>query len=121
MLKLLKVTDILKLHEYKFYVKFKNNKLPHYLQNLPLNGNINAHSHTTRTQNNIGQMKHMHEYARKCIRYKVLMTINNTPAEIVNKVYTHSLQGFAGYIKTKILQEYQETCTIADWYICSRN
>ncbi len=54
MIKLLKLNDILKLQEYKFYFKFKNNKLPHYLQNLPLNGNINAHSHTTRTQNNIG-------------------------------------------------------------------
>ncbi len=75
-------------------------KLPHYLQNLPLN----AHSHDTRTQNNIGQMKPIHEYARKCIRYKVPITINNAPAEIVNKVYTHSLHGFVGYIKTKILQ-----------------
>ncbi len=46
-LKLLKLNDILKLQEYKFYFKFKNNKLPHYLQNLPLNGYINAHSHTT--------------------------------------------------------------------------
>ncbi len=86
-----------------------------------MNGNINAHSQATRTQNNIGQMKPIHEYARKCIRYKVPMTINNAPAEIVNKVCTHSLQGFAGYIKAKILQLYQETCTIADYYICSRN
>ncbi len=85
----------LKLQEYKFYFKYKNNKLTHYLQNLPLNGNINPHSHAIRTQNNIGQMKPIHEYARKCTRYKVLMTINNAPAEIVNNVYTHGLQGFA--------------------------
>ncbi len=74
-----------------------------YLQNLPLNGNINAHSHATQTHNNIGQMRPIHEYARKCIRYKVPMTINNALAEIVNKVYIHSLQGFGGYIKTKII------------------
>ncbi len=49
------------------------------------------------------------------------MPINNVPAEIVNKVYTHSLQGFAGYIKTKMLQLYEETCTLADCYMCSRN
>ncbi len=104
-----------------FTLYFKNNKLPHYLQNVPLNGNINGHSHATRTQNNIGHMRSIHEYARKCIRYKVPKTINNVPAEIVNKVYNHSLQGFAGYIKTKILQLYQETCTISDCYICSRN
>ncbi len=121
MLKLLKVNDILKLQEYKFYFKFKNNKLPHFLQNLPLNGNINAHRHATQTQNNIGQMRPIHKYARKCITYKVPMTVNNAPDEIVNKVYTHSLQGFAEYIKTKIRQLCQETCTIADCYICSRN
>ncbi len=40
-LKLLKVTDILRLHELKFYYKYKNNKLPHYLQNLPLECNTN--------------------------------------------------------------------------------
>ncbi len=108
-LKLLKVNEILKLQEYKFYFKFKNNKLPHYLQNLPMNGNINANSHATQTQNNIDQMRPIHVYARKCISYKVPITINNAPAEIVNTVYTHSLQGFAGYIKTKILQLYQET------------
>ncbi len=79
-----------------------------------MNGNINAHSHATRTQNNIGQTRPIYEYARKCIRYNVRMTINNAPAEIVNKVYTHNLQGFSGYIKTKILQLYQEACTIAD-------
>ncbi len=47
MLKLLQVNDILKLQEYKFYFKLKNNKLPHYLQNLPFNDNINEHSHAT--------------------------------------------------------------------------
>ncbi len=66
-------------------------------------------------------MRPIHEYARKCTRHKVPMTINNVPAEIVNKVYTQSLQGFAGYIKIKILQLYQEMCKIADCYICSRN
>ncbi len=33
-LKLLKVKDILWLQELKFYYKYKNHKLPHYLQNI---------------------------------------------------------------------------------------
>ncbi len=69
---------------------------------------INAHSHAIRTQNNIGQMRPIHEYVRKCIRYKVPMTVNNAPAEIVNKVYTHSLQGLAGYITATIRQLYKK-------------
>ncbi len=62
MFKLLKVIDILKLQEYTFYFKFKNNKLPQYLQNKLLNGNINAHSHATWTENNIGPYIYMLEY-----------------------------------------------------------
>ncbi len=43
--------------------------ITHYLQDLPLASNINVHSHATQTQNNIGQMRPIHEYARICIRY----------------------------------------------------
>ncbi len=101
--KLLKVQDIFKLQEFKFYFKFINNKLPYYLQNLPFNKNT-IHSHTTRTQHNIHQMKPNHEYARKCIQYVPPILINNAPIEILEKVYTRSLHGFAGYIKLKILR-----------------
>ncbi len=42
--KLLKVQDIFKLQEFKFYFNFINNKLRYYLQNLPFNKNT-IHSH----------------------------------------------------------------------------
>ncbi len=38
------------------------------------------------------------------------MTIINAPAEIVNKVYTHSLQSFAGYIKKLKFFSYIKKC-----------
>jgi hypothetical protein len=120
-LKLLKVNDILKLQEFKFYYKFKNNKLPYYLQNLPFNPNTNTHNHNTRRQYDLRQMKPNHEYARKCLRYDIPIVINSAPVEIIDKIDTHSLPGFAGYIKLKILQSYQENCTIVNCYICSRN
>ncbi len=62
--------------EFKFYFKFINNKLPHYLQILPFNRNT-THSHAARTQHNIRQMRPKHEYARKCIRYDLPILINN--------------------------------------------
>ncbi len=37
--KLLKLEDIIKLQELKLYYKYKNNNLPHYLQNLPFEPN----------------------------------------------------------------------------------
>ncbi len=46
--------------------------------------------------------------------------INAAPMEFVNKIGTHSLHGFSGYIKIKILESYQEVCTVPNCYICSR-
>ncbi len=46
--KLLKVNNILKLQELKFYYKYKNNKLPHYLQTLPFHPNTQNHGNDTR-------------------------------------------------------------------------
>ncbi len=46
-LKLLKVNNILKLQELEFYYKYKNNKLPHYLQALPFYPNTNTLDHDT--------------------------------------------------------------------------
>ena len=52
-LNLLKVEHILKLQELKLYHKFSNNKLPVYLQNLPLDQNNSIHNFNTRGQYNI--------------------------------------------------------------------
>ncbi len=64
----------------------------------------------------------MHEYARKCIQYNIPSTVNSTPFNIIEKIYTHSMQGFSKYIKQNLLQSYQEISTIYNCYIhvCSR-
>ena len=119
-LKLLKVSDILKLQELKFYYKFTNNKLPYYLQNLPIKPNTHIHSHATRSQHDIHLIKTKHEYAKNCIRVNLPKVINSTPIEILEKVNTHSLQGFSGYVKLKFIESYQESCLIPNCYICNR-
>ncbi len=120
-LKLLKVEDILKLKELKFYYKFKHSSLPHYLNNIPLLPNIDTHDNATRTQTNIHQTRTNHEYAKICIRHNLPKTINTTPNCILNKIETHSLQGYAGYFKNITLESYQIDCLIPHCYICSRN
>lgn len=120
-LNLLKVTDILKLQELKFYYKFINNKLPSYLQTLPFYSNTETHDHYTRTQDDIHQPFAKHDYAKKCIRYDLPKIINGTPTIILDKVSTHSLDGFSWYVKKYIVQSYETTCTIVNCYICSRN
>ncbi len=51
----------------------------------------------------------MHEYARKCIQYNIPSTVNSTPTNIIEKIYTHSMQGFSKYIKQNILQSTRTT------------
>ncbi len=120
-LKLLQVKDILKLQELKFYHKYRNNKLPHYLQTMPFHFNTDTHNHATRIQYNIHQPRANHEYAKQCIRYDLPMVINSTQINILEKIHTHSLHGFAGYIKQHFLQSYQESCTIVNCYVCAGN
>ncbi len=116
-LKLLKVQDILKQQELKFYYKFENNKLPNYLQKLPFIKITSLREHDTRSQHNIHQMKSNHEYAKNCLGYNIPMELNDSPPKIRNIIYTHSLHEFAGYVKLGFLQSYQEDCTIQNCYI----
>ncbi len=63
--KLLKVNAILKLQELKFYYKYKNNKLAHYLQTLPFHPNTKTHDHDTCIKYHIHHPKGKHVFAKK--------------------------------------------------------
>ncbi len=119
-LKLLKVKDILKVQELKFYFKYKQGLLPSYLMNLPFYSNADTHSHNTRQQHKLHAPFTKHEYVRNCIRFDLPRLVNETPAIILDKINTHSLAGFSWYIKRYILDSYKEECTIEQCYICSR-
>ena len=120
-LKILRIEHIVKQQELKFYFKFRNDLLPCYMQRLPLLHINDIHRYPTRPE---GEMRHpliKHEYARNFIRYSIPQTINNTPHCILDKIETHSLQGFSKYIKNYYIESYSATCSIANCYICSRN
>ncbi len=57
------------------------------------------HDHETRIQHNIHELKTRHDYAKQCIRFDLPKVINSTPRQILDKIHTHNLQGFSGYIK----------------------
>ncbi len=123
-LKLLKLTDLLKLNELKFYYKYVNDKLPEYFNkandDFNLITNNDVHEHNTRQRNRLHIIRTNHKYAEKCIRHSIPHTINNTPDIIKNKINTHSLQGYSKYIKNTYIQGYNENCTIHNCYICGR-
>ena len=45
--------------------------------------------------------------------------VNDTPHIILEKIDTHSLNGFTNYVKLFVLQTYLDTCTVPNCYICS--
>ena len=118
-LKLLKLNDIFTISKFKFYHKYINNKLPDNLQKLPLQLNQEIHQYNTRQSRNIYTPRFHHSYAKNCIRFDLPSTINTAPLHIQNKIYTHSIQGLANYMKNYYLQNYQESCVIANCYICN--
>ena len=62
-----------------------------------------------------------HAFAEKCLKHNMPHTINDTPELGLEKITTHSLRGFAYYLKTSILQRYHNACTIYDCYVCQIN
>ena len=117
-LHLLKVADILKIQELKFYYRFMHNTLPRYLQRIAFHQNSTIHDHNTRRQNKLHITRTNHEYAKRCIRHNIPRTINNTTALIINKIDTHCQTGFVTYAKMHYIRLYIEHCEITNCYIC---
>ncbi len=65
----------------------------------------------------IHQSKNNHAYAKYCVRFDVPSVINSFPKNILDKIDTHSLQGFTRYIRDYILQTYQEICSCKLLYL----
>ncbi len=118
-MKLPKISDVLKLQQIKLYYKYKNNKLPHYLQALPFHPNTRTHDHNTRIKHDIHHPIAKHIFAKNYVRFGIPRIVNDCPNSILNKINTHILHGFSVYIKTHFLKSYQENCTIVDCYVCN--
>ena len=57
--------------------------------------------------------------SQKSLKLNITNIINGTPDIILDKIDTHSLNGFTNYVKLFLLQTYQDTCTVPNCYICS--
>ena len=121
MCNILKVKDILALKELKLYYQFLHNNLPHYLQNLNIVTNTSIHSHNTRSRNDIHIIGTRHNFAKRCLKYDLAITFNNTPKTVRDKLLTHSLHGFTRYAKNYIIQNYNDVCSIVNCYSCMHN
>ena len=93
--KILKVNDIFKVHCYKLFYNFKNQRLPKKLMTL-------FNSQTILSINRLVNFNCPDSNGKKRIRYYLPQLINSSPISIVQKVYTHSCKGFKLYLKNTI-------------------
>ena len=77
------------------------------------------HEYNTRGRQNVRLPGVNHEYAKKCLRYNITRLLDTTPDNILNKVFTHSKQGFNNYVKLSYINDYSDSCDIQNCYICN--
>ena len=101
-LKFLKLDDIYKLQQLKFYFKLINKLLPEYFNHIPYTHNFEIRQYYIRGRNNLFISRATHEFATKCTRHNIIQIVNNTPNIILDKNF-HSLYVFPLTLKTTLL------------------
>jgi hypothetical protein len=112
---LLKFSDIYKSCSLKFYYKYRNNKLPDYFKDM-FSPVPNTHDYNTRNPTR-PQIPHK-KYTSYCIRFMLPKLLTNTPPIILEKISTHSIDGFGKYFKQYTIKKYDPTCRINNCFVC---
>ena len=116
----LKISDLFKMCVLKFYFQYCLDQLPRYLQQFNFRTRSEVHSYNTRSANMIYQNPTKVKCAEYSLRNITCKIINETSPNIIDKIFTHSLQGFVTYIKQDYLSKYEVICSIENCYVCGR-
>ena len=120
-LNLLKIEDIYKATTLKFYYNYRNNLLPYYFQKFDILLRCEIHSYNTRGKYQVHTQKTKNKTIQKrSLRHNMSTFINNTTHLILDKIYTHSYNGYTLYIKQYYINSYSADCSIENCYICHR-
>lgn len=113
---LLKLSDLYSQKVLIFYFKLNHNIQPQYFETFNI---THAHSSYSLRHSTLHTPTIKHEFARRCLRYQLISTLNNTPACITDKIYTHSLSGYSSYIKHIMCSKYSISCNVVNCYVCN--
>lgn len=117
--RLLKSTDIFKVQIQKFYFRLMTNEIPCSFESI-LNHDSTPHKYQTRSKPNIKIPLTKLSQTQNCLVIKIAKIINYTDESIINKISTHSKEGFAHYCKITLINTYNNCCLIKDCYICKQ-
>ena len=116
-LNLLKVDDIFTCQCKSFYYKFVNKNVPLFCKLLFTYDATHYEYHTRHNLQLVIPYSHTSR-ARKSVRYHLPSLLRSMPQCVIEKIQTHSLNGFSLYLKKQILSQYNDYCSIINCYIC---
>ena len=119
-LELLKLTDMITLNTLKFYWKLNKDKVPDYFVSYKPQTREALHGRDTRNNQLISRNNIRIATQEKCLRNYLPEVLNSTKDKILEKVHTHSYDGFSNYAKLCIIKDYSLECTVQNCYICSQ-
>ena len=103
-LKFLKLDDIYKLQQLKFYFKLINKLLTEYFNHIPYTCNIEIHQSYTGGRNNMFIPRATHEFATKYTRHNIIQTVDNTPNIILERKIYSAYMVFPLTLNTTLLR-----------------
>ena len=120
-LKLPKVRDVYELECLKFFFKYHNNLVPSYFSTMFNPIQPVDHPYDTRNRELVHLPYPNKLYCFKCIRYQIPRIISTFPNNVIEKIHTHSLKGFALYAKNHLITNYETVCNRINCYVCQTN
>ena len=115
-LKLLKLDDIYNMCLLKFYYKLEHENLPVYFRNFMTSHN---HTHTHLRSRSVPVPTYTRtKSAQLSVRNYLPTFLCQFPNLIIDKVDTHSYEGFSRYCKNYFINSYGNPCIIENCYIC---
>ena len=120
LLNLFKLGDIYKQILLKFYYNYCHETLPFYFQSFDMNRRMDCHNYNIRSKYKFHVVKTRTKMGEHAIRISLPQCINETPAFILDKLFSHSLHGFSLFVKNYFISLYNISCLIQNCYICGR-
>ena len=119
-LNILSVPDILLLNSMKFCYKYKRSEVLDCFTSFNLHTQGSTHDYNTHQRDDIRTNRVRINLTEKCLRNYLPKTINYLPNQILNRIDTNSMDGFACAVKHHLISKYGMECQNESCYVCQR-
>ena len=118
LLGLLKIQDMLDLSSLKFYYKYRRDNLPAFFYTFQLTTHGSQHQYNTRHREQMLIDRTRTNYADRRTRIYLPTLLNSISKLLLEKIATHSLQGFSQNLTKYFIHRYSDICYIVNCYVC---